>query len=200
MKLFRENQPVEFAARLKDIEAEEQKKRDQEIGRHCRGLPGIAIGGNERMFSIYNSVMDVESVRLGFKCDLGRSIGGSRTYSLDLVSDWVLCLTPEPLVWYPGKLEGRVCILLTLQRRGSKNPVNDRRFDRCIIVEYSELIRYFDFLYRLFRTSGELETIILARMQLLSLVITRIEKDLTSVLSEDSLVAVDRHTRLGRSK
>jgi hypothetical protein len=182
MELLRYSQRSEFERRFSVAEEEEQRRRIHEVARHATGASSPFSNELERPARFYRTVMEREFASFGFDHDATRSIGEYVVLSKPLVAGWDLCLTPEPLAWYPGRKDGEVRIVLSLQAARHRRPMRRAKWEQVLAIEYVELVPYFDFCYRRFASLDELETLIMARAFLLSLTIKEIEPRLLAVL------------------
>lgn len=179
MEFFRYAQPADFERRLRDVVEDERSCRVREIGAH---ISSTSIGFRdelERPISFYRAVATREAGVMGFIFDQRRSDERYITLTRPLNEAWDLCLAPEPLAWYPGKREGDVRMLLSLQAANHhRRPIRKSRWNQVMVIEYADLVRHFDLRYLAFRSLEELEVIVKARMFLLSLTIDEIESRL----------------------
>jgi hypothetical protein len=152
----------EFRKRITQIEREERELRDTEVRKHSTRLPADVEQGTLKGLVSQILVDHVQS--LGFQPHADRLV-----YSRPFSSDFHLFLTVEPLLWFPGTRDGNALLLLSIQRmppRASLKSADPRTY---LLLEYLQTVRHFEFLYRRFRDSAELETILLAQLSLLSL-------------------------------
>jgi len=182
MALFRYSQRPEFERRLRDVIADERRRRVHEIASHVSGVSREFQDELEQPARFYRAILEREAKPMGFAYDTARS----DIYYValtTLIDGWDLCLTPEPLVWYPGRGDGHARVLLSLQAAGHRRcPIRKAKWDRVIVIEYAELVRDFDQRYLTFSSLDELEAIIMARAFLLSLSIKEIETRLRAGL------------------
>src|SRR5262249_32107529 len=150
------------------IEKEEQRRRVHEVAGHSTGASSAFRNELERPARFYRTVAECEFASFGFSYDNRRSIGEYVVLSKPLVVGWDLCLTPEPLAWYPGRKDGKLSIVLSLHAGGHRRPMRRAKWDQVLVIEYGELVPYFDFCYKRFTSLDELETLIIARAFLLS--------------------------------
>lgn len=170
--------PVAFSRRLESVRDEEKQRRVREIALHASGLSREFSGEIARLARFYQAVMERESSPLGFSSDAQRSTSDRPVMSKELVEGWDLCLSPEPLAWFPGRKDGQAVAILSLQAKRHRKPVARAKWDQVLIVEHTRLVRHFDDLYKNFASLDELEVILMARMYFLSLVIKDIEAGL----------------------
>jgi hypothetical protein len=187
MERLRYSNRAEFDRRFAGVEADQQQRRVREIALHVSGISRDFSGELDRPARFYHAVLQRESAPMGFSFDTARSGGDVVVLSKELVEGWNLCLTPEPLVWFPGKKQGRAPIILSLQAARHRRPVRSAKWDQVLIVEHARLVRHFDFLYDRFASLDELEAIVMARTFLLSLVIGDIEAGLQAGLAKGLL-------------
>jgi hypothetical protein len=128
--------------------------------------------------------MERETRPMGFSSDPERSTASGAVFSKEMTEGWDLCLSPEPLVWYPGRKDGQAGVILSVQAKRHRKPVRQAKWDQLLIVEYAKLIRHFDSQYKNFASLDELEAILIARTFLLSLVLEDIEAALLTGLAK----------------
>ncbi|NPU68287.1 hypothetical protein HL667_25025 [Bradyrhizobium sp. 83012] len=167
-----------FSRRFESVQAEEKQRRVHETARHASGMSREFSGELDRPARFYRAVMERETRPLGFTSDAGRSTSDRAVLSKELIDGWDLCLSPEPLAWFPGRNDGQAVTILSLQDQHHRKPVERAKWDQVLIVEHTKLVRHFDHLYTRFASLDELEVILMARMYLLSLVIKDIEAGL----------------------
>ncbi len=168
----------EFERRRLLVEEQEQIYRAEEIVTHSVRPAGQI----ERLNEFYISSIGVSAKALGFHYDEARSRSNRPVYSRPLTEAWSLCISAEPLAWYSPKSEGEIRILLSLQHYPWNKPIRSVEPNRFLLIEYSEFVHYFEFCHRRFRTLDELNVLILARMDLLSLLLEGLEDALRSGL------------------
>jgi hypothetical protein len=81
---------------------------------------------------------------MGFIFDAERSTAYGICFSKSLVEGWDLCLTSEPLTWFPGRKDGQARPLLSVQAARHTRPLRKAKWDQVMMVEYRELVRHFD--------------------------------------------------------
>jgi hypothetical protein len=184
MELLRYSQRSEFERQFSAIEEEEQRRRVHEVARHSTGASSAFRSELERPARFYRAVAEREFASFGFSYDIRRSIGEYVVLSKPLAVGWDLCLTPEPLDWYPGRKDGKVSVVLSLQSARHHRPMRRAKWEQILVIEYVELVPYFDFCYKRFASLDELETIVIARAFLLSLAINEIGPRLLAGLAK----------------
>ncbi|MGJ4993507.1 hypothetical protein ACQR0Z_03755 [Bradyrhizobium sp. HKCCYLS3077] len=184
MERLRYEDRAVYDRRFACVEAEEKQRRVRETARHASGLAKQFGGELDQPARFYQAVMERESKPLGFSADAERSARDRPVLSKELIDGWDLCLSPEPLAWFPGRQDGKAETILSLQARRHRRPAAHAKWDQSLIIEFTKLIRHFDLLYRSFASLDELEVILMARMHLLSLVIKDIEAALRRGLSK----------------
>jgi hypothetical protein len=178
MELLRYAQRSEFERGFAAVKEEEQQRRLREVARQASGLSAAFSNEIDRQGKFYQAVVEREFGPLGSSFNGARSNSDYVVFSKPLVTRWELCLSPEPLAWYPGRKEGEARIVLTLQAERHRRPVRQAKWDQVVAIEYVELVPYFDFCYKRFTSLDELEIIIMARAFLLSLAIKEVESGL----------------------
>lgn len=170
--------PAEFNARFRGVEAKEQECIEAEVSSlrdHC----AYPFHGEEASPDrCYLELLTRYATPLGFQFDQLRSGESGAVFSKLLFDKWRLCLSPEPLVWYAGRSEGEIRLVLSVQAGPLRHPLRAGPFTDFLVVEYAEFIRYFEFLHRRFRTVDELEANVAASLALLELVLNPIEASL----------------------
>ena len=167
---------------LEQVKVEQQASRQVESKTHSTALSKSLPGGHSQLERLYSAVVEEKTKPLGFFFDQERSTEFRPVYAKPIADAWRLCITPEPLAWYPGSGEGDVLLLLSLQNYAVTDYLRSTKFDLFLLIEYSEFIYHFDLVYRSFQTLEDLETVILARLKLLTFVLEKIEPILVSVL------------------
>ena len=123
---------------------------------------------------------------MGFVFDQRRSAGDYIVVSKSLTPLWDLCLTPELLEWFPGRKDGGVRRILSLQANSHRRrPLKSARRGQVIAFDYELLVPHFFQPYRSFATLDELEVTTMASTYLLSLVINDIERVLLTNLQKN---------------
>jgi hypothetical protein len=184
MAQLRSADRAEFSRRFELVRAEEKLRRVNEIARHASGLSREFGSELDRPARFYQAVMERETRPLGFTSDILRSTSTYAVFSKELLDGWDLCLSPEPLAWFPGRKDGQAVIVLSLQAKRHNSPVARAKWDQVLIVEHTKLVRHFDTLYKDFASLDELEAVLMARMYFLSLVIKDIEAGLLASLAQ----------------
>jgi hypothetical protein len=175
---------AEFSRRFEPVKAEEKLRRVHEIARHASGLSKEFDGELDRPARFYQAVMERETRPLGFTSDPQRSTSTYIVFSKELLDGWDLCLSPEPLAWFPGSNDGQAVTVLSVQAKRHRKPIARAKWDHVLIVEHTNLVRHFDSLYKNFASLDELEAILMARMYFLSLIIKDAEAHLLAGLAE----------------
>jgi hypothetical protein len=175
MELFRYSRRKEFQRQFGAVAEEEERRRIQEVARYASGISSVFNGELDRPAKFFRAVLEREFGPIDFIFDDARSNSDYVVFSKPFASGWKLCLTPEPLAWYPGRKEGEARIVLTLQAEHHHQPIRRAKWDQVLAIEYVELVPYFDFCYKRFSSLDELEIIIMARAFLLSLTTEEIE-------------------------
>jgi hypothetical protein len=179
---LRHSQPAEFDRRFKAAEDERAERRVREIARFASGMSqDFDLKNGPAAF--YRAVLERESKPMHFAFDPERSAGDYIVFSRPLIEGWDLCLTPEPLIWYPALQEGPAEVCLSVQAAGHRRrrPMKGEfKWERIVILEYSPLVPHFALSYRRYKTLDELEIVIMAQMFLMSLVIDDIHAALAA--------------------
>jgi hypothetical protein len=184
---FRDSNRADFDREVKKVEADQQERRVYEIARHATGLSSNFGGEVERPAGFYRAVLERESRAMGFAFDQRRSVGNYIVVSKSLTPLWDLCLTPETLEWYPGRKDGWLRSVLSLQPAGHRRrPLKSARPGEVLAFDYHLFVPHFWGPYNKFATLDELEVIVMANMYLLSLVIKDIEGVLLANLPSDA--------------
>jgi len=132
MELLRYAQRNEFDHQFAAVKEEEQQRRLHEVARHASGISQAFGNELDRPARFYRAVVEREFGPLGFIFDDARSNSDYIVFSKPLVTGWELCVTPEPLAWYPGRKEGEARIVLTLQAERHHWPIRRAKGDQVL--------------------------------------------------------------------
>ena len=182
MERLRSENRAEFTKQMSFVETAEEESRIREIATHATGMTAPFLKEIGRPERCYAAALEAYSKPLGFELDRRRSHGATAVYSKPLLDGWHLCLSADRLAWYPGRRDGEAGTVLSLQNAVSRASLKSGPFDRFLMIEYTELIRHFEFLTRRFRSLEELEILVASRMHLLGLVTGEIETNLIEAL------------------
>ena len=184
-KLLQAEHRSEYNTRFQEVRNDEERRRLREVAFHASGIVKSFLKPADHISEIFVEAMRRYAEPLGFTSDESRSIVSRPVFSKRLAANFDLCLTPEPLLWYPGRLDGEALVLLSLQGPGKHGPFKEaKRYDRFLVIGFGELIPNFDLLYRRFATLDELEVVVKARLDLISILLTDIEVGLRTGLDE----------------
>lgn len=175
-ELWRLEHREEFDAREAELRTEENRRRRRQAEAHGCALARELAADVDHLSDFYAALLDRYAGPLGFSLDERRSQADGPVFSKSLNDSWDLCLSAERLVWWPGKQSGEGRTLLSLQAIGETKPPRVAKTEQALLIEFTELIPYFDFLYWQFATLDELEAIVNAQMFLLALVLGDIEE------------------------